>query len=186
MTREVFKPLGMERTVLEEADEVPGTTSFYFPEVVHAHRPGRAGRAGDGLLLFCGRWRVSLDAVGPRAVRVFHGEARLAEGRDHRSPPDAAPARVSGTSTEYALGWKVHSVQLAGAPVTMLGHRGSPVGGTVSLMMFPDLGLVIAAASNVTHARGVAPLGLKVAEAFATPADEVAVTQPLAHRDDPR
>jgi hypothetical protein len=39
-------------------------------------------------------------------------------------------------------------------------------------MTFPDLGLVIAAASNVTHARGVAPLGLKVAEAFARPADE--------------
>jgi hypothetical protein len=36
-------------------------------------------------------------------------------------------------------------------------------------MTFPDLGLVIAAASNVTHARGVAPLGLKVAEAFASP-----------------
>jgi hypothetical protein len=80
------------------------------------------------------------------------------------------PLRLeSGTSTEYALGWKVDRVQLAGAPVRMLGHRGSPVGGTTSLMTFPDLGLVIAAASNVTHARGVAPLGLKVAEAFASP-----------------
>jgi hypothetical protein len=39
-------------------------------------------------------------------------------------------------------------------------------------MMFPDLGLVIAAASNVSHAKGVAPLGLKIAEAFARPARE--------------
>ena len=32
MTREVFEPLGMESTVLEDADEVPpGTTSFYGP-----------------------------------------------------------------------------------------------------------------------------------------------------------
>ena len=76
----------------------------------------------------------------------------------------------SGASTEYALGWKVDHVQLARAPVRMLGHRGSPVGGTISLMTFPDLGLVIAATSNVTHTKGVAPLGLKIAEAFATTA----------------
>jgi hypothetical protein len=54
----------------------------------------------------------------------------------------------------------------------MVGHRGSPVGGTISLMTFPDLGLVIAATSNVTHTKGVSPLGLKVAELFARPATE--------------
>lgn len=32
--------------------------------------------------------------------------------------------------------------------------------------------MVIAAASNVTYAKGVAPLGLKVAEAFARPAEQ--------------
>ena len=37
----------------------------------------------------------------------------------------------------------------------------------VGLALFPALGLVIAATSNVTHTKGVAPLGLKVAEAFA-------------------
>ncbi len=46
------------------------------------------------------------------------------------------------------------------------------MGGTISLLRFPDLGLVIAAASNVSHAKGVAPLGMKVAEAFARPARE--------------
>jgi hypothetical protein len=34
-------------------------------------------------------------------------------------------------------------------------------------MTFPDLGLAIAAASNVSYAREIAPLGLKIAEAFA-------------------
>jgi len=46
------------------------------------------------------------------------------------------------------------------------------MGGTISLLTFPDLGLVIAAASNVSYAKGVAPLGLKVAETFAKPARE--------------
>jgi hypothetical protein len=38
--------------------------------------------------------------------------------------------------------------------------------------MFPDLGLVIAAAYTVTYAKGVVPLGLKVAEAFARAAEQ--------------
>ena len=39
-------------------------------------------------------------------------------------------------------------------------------------MTFPDLGLVIAATSNVSYAKGVAPLGLKIAEAFTRPTGE--------------
>jgi hypothetical protein len=39
-------------------------------------------------------------------------------------------------------------------------------------MTFPDLGLVVAATSNVTHTAGIPSFGLKVAEAFARPAGE--------------
>jgi hypothetical protein len=73
---------------------------------------------------------------------------------------------VSGASTTYALGWTVNSVQLAGKPARMVSHRGSPMGGTVSLLTFPELGLAIAAAANVTHARGVDPFAVQIAEAF--------------------
>ena len=83
------------------------------------------------------------------------------------------PLRLeSGASTGYALGWNVESVELAGAPARLVGHRGTPIGGTISLMTFPDLGLVIAATSNVSYVKGVAPLGLKVAEAFTRLASE--------------
>ena len=83
------------------------------------------------------------------------------------------PLRLeSGASTGYALGWNVESVSLAGAPARRLGHLGTPIGGTISLVTFPDLGLVIAAASNVSYAKGVAPFGQKVAEAFTRPANE--------------
>jgi len=37
---------------------------------------------------------------------------------------------------------------------------------TVSLLAFPDLGLVVAAAANVTHGEGVDPFARQVAEAF--------------------
>jgi Beta-lactamase len=73
---------------------------------------------------------------------------------------------VSGASTTYALGWTVASVQLAGEPARMVSHRGSPMGGTVSLQTFPDLGLAIAAAANA-NAKGVDLFARHVAEAFA-------------------
>ena len=41
-------------------------------------------------------------------------------------------------------------------------------------LTFPDLGLAIAAASNVSFARGMASLGLRVAEAFTRPPGEAA------------
>ena len=78
----------------------------------------------------------------------------------------------SGASTGYALGWNVESVQFGGAPARLVGHRGSSSGGPTSLMTFADLGLVIAATSNVPHAKGVAPLGLEIAEAFTRPTGE--------------
>jgi len=73
---------------------------------------------------------------------------------------------VSGASTTYAQGWTVGRVVLAGEPRRMVSHRGSPVDGTVSLLTFPDLGLAIAAAGNVTNAGGVDPFARQVAEAF--------------------
>jgi hypothetical protein len=50
----------------------------------------------------------------------------------------------------------------------MVAHRATPMGGTAALLMFPDRRLIIAAASNVSNAKGVAPFGVKVAAAFAS------------------
>jgi hypothetical protein len=75
---------------------------------------------------------------------------------------------ASGTSTDFALGWKVERVQLNGAPARMVAHRATPMGGTAALLMFPDRRLIIAAASNISNAEGVAPFGVKVAATFAS------------------
>jgi serine beta-lactamase-like protein LACTB len=166
MTREVFEPLGMESTVLEEADEVPGTTSFYSPRSFMRTDLGVEDAPPTDYSCFAGAGAF----ISTQADLARFGSSMLKPGllKAETIALLHTPLRLeSGTYTEYALGWKVDRVQLAGAPIQMLGHRGSPVGGTISLMTFPDLGLVIAAASNVTHARGIAPLGLKVAEAFA-------------------
>jgi hypothetical protein len=78
---------------------------------------------------------------------------------------------VSGASTTYALGWTVSTVQLAGEPVRMVSHRGSPMGGTASLLTFPDRLLAVAVTANVADAGGASPFALQVAEAFSRAAE---------------
>ena len=71
----------------------------------------------------------------------------------------------------------------------MVSHRGSPSGGTVSLLTFPDLGLAIAVAANVTEARGLHSFALQVAESFAEVPESSAVAATFEARGaipDPR
>jgi CubicO group peptidase (beta-lactamase class C family) len=154
MTRQVFEPLAMERTVVAETEGLDDV----------AHRgcqPDYSCLAGAGAFL----------STPTDLVRL--GSAMLKPGllKAETIAAFQTPSRlVSGASTTYALGWTVSTVQVAGEPARMVSHRGSPMGGTVSLLTFPDLGLAIAAAANVTHAKGVDPFALRVAEAFARPA----------------
>ena len=77
-----------------------------------------------------------------------------------------APAQLaSGMPTDYALGWKVERVPIAGTPTRLVGHRGTPMGGAVSLLTFPDLGVVVAVAANIGGA-SVDPFAWKLAELF--------------------
>jgi len=151
MVRQVFEPLAMERTVVAESEGLDG--------VAHrGRRPDYSCVAGAGAFL----------STPTDLVRL--GSAMLKPGllKAETIAAFETPARlVSGASTTYALGWTVTSVQLAGEPARMVSHRGSPAGGTVSLLTFPDLGLAIAAAANA-NARGVDPFALQVAEKFAS------------------
>ena len=147
MVREVFEPLAMESTVVAETDGIDGGTLFYSPRsflrtrlgVTDASRPDYSCLAGAGAFL----------STPTDLVRL--GSAMLKPGllKADTTATFQTPARlVSGASTTYALGWTVNRVQLAGKAARMISHRGSPMGGTVSLLMFPDLGLAIAAAQR--------------------------------------
>jgi serine beta-lactamase-like protein LACTB, mitochondrial len=151
MVRHVFKPLAMSRTVAAETEELEG--------VAHkaGRRPDYSCVAGGGAFL----------STPTDLVRL--GSAMLKPGllKAETIAAFQTPTRlVSGATTTYALGWTVSRVQLAGAPARMVSHRGSPLGGAVSLLTFPDLGLAIAFAANGT-ANGVNPLARQVAETFA-------------------
>lgn len=151
MRDEVFGPLGMTRTVAAETEDL----------VDVAHRPG--GRpdysclAGGGAFL-----STPTDLVRLGSAIVRPGFVRAETIAAFRRPTRLA----SGASTTYALGWTVGAARLGGEPVQVVSHRGSPAGGTVSLLTFPERGLVVAAAANVADAKGVGPFLLEVADAF--------------------
>ena len=151
MARQVFEPLGMERTVVAETEGLDG----------HAHgagrRPDYSCVAGGGAFL-----STPTDLVRLGSAMLKPGLLRADTIAAFQTPTRLA----SGASTTYALGWTVNSVRLAGGPARIVSHRGSPAGGTVSLLTFPDLGLAIAAAANVADATGVDPFALQIAEAF--------------------
>jgi serine beta-lactamase-like protein LACTB, mitochondrial len=171
MNREVLARSGMERTVRDEADGVPDRASFYFPRAAQRTDLGLQDAPEADYSCFAG---TGAFLSTPSDLARF-GSAMLKPGllKAETIALLQAPQHLeSGTSTGYALGWTVETVTFGGVQRRMVGHKGSSMGGTTSFMTFPDLGLVIAATSNVSYASGVAPFGLKVAETFAKPAGE--------------
>ena len=163
MTRELFGPLRMESTVLEEAGGVPdNTTTFYSRKKAGRVGPVEPSKAHYSCLAGAGAYLST-----PSDLARF-GSAMLKPGflKDETITMMRTPLRLeSGASTEYALGWKVESVPLAGSPARLVGHRGTPMGGAVSLLTFPDLGVVVVAAANL-GANGLDPFAQKLAEVF--------------------
>ena len=165
MTRRVFEPLAMTRTVVSEDDASDAVTRFHPPRGLwgvrlgpkESTRPDYSCVAGAGAFLSTPTDLVRFGSAASRpsvlkaeTISTFQTPTRLA----------------SGASTTYALGWTVTSVQLGGQPVRMVSHRGSASGDTVSLLLFPDIGLTVAAAANETNATGVNPFAVQVAEKF--------------------
>jgi hypothetical protein len=78
------------------------------------------------------------------------------------------PQRLpSGQETGYGLGWDVENVVLAGKPTRWAGHEGELLGGrVVSLITFPEHGIAVAVASNISYA-DTSSLAVIIAQAFA-------------------
>jgi serine beta-lactamase-like protein LACTB, mitochondrial len=166
MTREVFKPLGMDRTALEGADDDPDVVSFYFPRADMDSKLGLENGPDADYSCFAGAG--AFLSTPSDLARL--GSAMLEPGllKVETTKLFLTPLQLpSGTSTGFALGWKEDTIQLAGAPATLLRHRATPTGSTISVLLFPDRGLVIATATNVTHGLdAVDPFALQVAEVF--------------------
>jgi len=168
MRREILEPLGMESTVLEDGADVPDITSFYIPRASMRTEWGvrKRSRLNNSCLAGAGAFFSTPSDL------VRFGSAMLKPGllKAESIALLQNPLRLeSGASTGFALGWRIERVQLAGTPARMVAHRATPNGSTVALLTFPDHGVVVAAASNISPAEGVDPTCRRIAEAFTKP-----------------
>jgi serine beta-lactamase-like protein LACTB len=166
MERQVLEPLAMSRTLVAGTADLETAHQFQPPRTVLGVRLSAREAAPPDYSCLAGAG--AFTSTPTDLVRL--GAAMLQPGllRAETIAEFETPTRLtSGAATAYALGWTVTSVQLGGQPTRMVSHRGSPMGGSVSLLTFPDFGIAVAAAANVGQATGVDPLALRIAEAFA-------------------
>lgn len=164
---EVFDPLGMDDTRADSATElIPQRATFYFPRFaadprygLHLMRPidyscyagASAFLSTPSDLVRFGMGIAGGRLLQPATVALLQTPQRLA----------------SGEEAGHGLGWDVETVELSGERVRMVGRVGESLGGPVaSLMTFPDRGLVVAVASNISYAE-VHAVASGIAQAFA-------------------
>jgi serine beta-lactamase-like protein LACTB, mitochondrial len=165
MASDVFAPLGLTHTVFD-GDKVEGRTSFYFPRAAERADLGLQDAPYADYSCFAGAGQY--DSTPTDLVRAASAMAKPGFLTPETLARIQTPVMlVSGAPSGFALGWRVEDIQLAGAKTRQLSHRGSPMGGTASVWMYPERGLAIAAMTNVSHVKGIAPLGPKIAETFA-------------------
>lgn len=157
MRREVFAPAGMTSTVPDDVFAiVPHRARFYDRDA-----EGRLRNAD--FVDQSNKWAGGGYLSTPSDLVRF-GFAMLDGRLLERSTRDVlwSPAVLeSGEPTGNGLGWDF--ANLGGRP--MIGHGGRSVGGTASLMIFPEQRMVVSVTTNVTGA-APAPIAVALARLF--------------------
>ena len=164
MQKEIFTPLGMGSTV-PDGPAVPDRATFYFPRMNEDPRFGHQPAPAADYSCYGGAGAfVSTAADLARfGAAMMRGDFLEAETVQVLQTPFQLK---NGQTTEYALGWHVRDLSFEGGTARELGHHGTPMGGTTSLMLFPDHDIAVAMATNITYAPNLASLGVRVAEVF--------------------
>ncbi|MBA3886044.1 MAG: beta-lactamase family protein [Acidobacteria bacterium] len=166
MREQIFEPLGMDDTRPDSLTEpISDLPTFYFPRFAADPRYGPEVMRPVNYSCYAGasvflstpsdlvRFAVAIDSgrlLQPATVQVLQTSQRLPSGED----------------TGYGLGWDLETAALAGQDTPLVGHDGSTLGGMVaSFMTFPEHGIVVAVASNISYADTHA-IAVKIAEAF--------------------
>lgn len=170
MRERVFEPLGMHDTKADSSPEpVPNQATPYFPRYAADPKYGlHTMRTIDYSCYAGASVFVSTPSDLVRFGLAVNGGKLLHPATVQRLQ---APQRLrAGEETGYGLGWDLETVSLGGAQVRAVGHDGDLLGGqAVSLMTFPERGIVVAVTSNTSYA-DAAGVASKLAEAFAAQA----------------
>jgi serine beta-lactamase-like protein LACTB, mitochondrial len=168
MHTQIFEPLGMGDTVPDSATEaIPDRATFYFPRFAGDTRYGpELAREGDySCLAGAGAFLSTPSDMVRFGMGVPSGKLLQPATVDMLQTPQRL---TSGQQTDYGLGWKLETVPLAGEPARMAGHgtKADFIGGTTSLLTFPERGIVVAVMTNTSFA-DTKSIGLRIAQIFA-------------------
>jgi len=168
MRTQIFEPLGMTATRSDSMTEsIPDRATLYFPRFGGDTRLGpELAREGDhSCFAGAGAFLSTPSDLVRFGMAVSGGRLLQPATVEMLQTPQRL---MSGEQTEYGLGWALESVPLAGRPTRMAGHgtKADFIGGTTSLMTFPERGLVVAVTTNTSFA-DTKSLALEVAQAFA-------------------
>jgi serine beta-lactamase-like protein LACTB len=161
MRHEVFEPLGMVETTTDVLTEaMPNRATSYF-------RGNLGSEITTDVDYSCFAGAGAFLSTPSDLVRFAHA---LTAGTFLQPGTVAllqAPQMLSsGESTNYGLGWMLETVELAGVRTQVVGHASRTIeGASVSFLIFPERGLVVAVTANMSFA-DMKSVALAVAKAF--------------------
>ena len=161
MRRQVFEPLGMRETTTDVLTEaMSNRATSYF-------RGNLGSEITTDVDYSCFAGAGAFLSTPSDLVHFAHA---LTAGTFLQPATVAllqAPQMLSsGESTNYGLGWMLETVELAGVRTQVVGHASRTIeGASVSFLMFPERGLVVAVTSNIAFA-DMKSVAMEVAKVF--------------------
>ena len=167
MRRQIFEPLGMNRTEADSAAEpIPNRATSYFPRfAANPHYGPDVMRPLDYSCYSGSSAFVSTPSDLLRFAMAINSGTLLQPATVHLL--QTSQRLSSGQETGYGLGWDLETAALAGTQTQLVGHDGNLLGGmAASFMTLPEFGIVVSVTSNISYADTYS-LAVKVAEVFA-------------------
>jgi CubicO group peptidase (beta-lactamase class C family) len=159
MRASVFDRLGLKNTAADENDRIiPHRTRFYQRTADGAVR--NAPYVDSSYKWAGGGFLSTMDDL------VRFGSAHLQAGflkAETLSVLFTSQKTAAGEPTNYGIGWRVAPDDQGRRTI---GHSGGSVGGTTMLLIYPDSGVVVAMAVNMSSARLGASSAAQIADLF--------------------
>ena len=172
MRRQVFEPVGMSGTAPDSATAPPADrATLYWPRASEDPRYGYdiASDADYSCFSGAGVFLSTPSDLVRFGVALAGGKLLKADTVKMLETPQRL---ASGEASEYGLGWGLKTVPLAGDQILAAGH-GRPLlpeatlmGGSTSLITFPERGMTVSVTSNMSSAE-TSNVAMKIAEVFA-------------------
>lgn len=149
----VLAPLGMLDTLPDVAAQpLADRVTFYYPRLNADLRYGPETASVVDLSSFAGGGGYLSTPTDLVRFGLALGGGELLEPDTVRRL-QAPQTLSSGEETGYGLGWDLETVSIAGTPTQLVGHDGElTMGGSTSLLMWPERGIVVAVTANISYA----------------------------------